>query len=124
VSKRRLGGLIAALVAAAALLVGGGQLVSRWVLAPTEAVAFKLEAGLDPQAVANQIAGNDAVAYNASYCGGAAPSRQMLEAIRHTFYVDVSRGTEADALRRARLIVGVRDASLEPIPGPCSNSAA
>jgi hypothetical protein len=123
VSKRRLVLLVTILVAAG-LAVGAGQLIYRVFLAPTQAVVVDLDAAVNPQAVAKEIAGSDAVAYHVEWCGGASPSPDLEKRLERTYYVNIKRGGEAQALHRARQIPGVWQAWLDSIPGPCPNNLA
>jgi hypothetical protein len=118
VSKRRL----VAILVAAALTTGASLAIYRVFLMPTQAVEVELVAGVDPQVVAKQIAGSAAVAYNVPWCGGAGPSPEMAQRFARTYYININRGGEADALRRAQQIAGVRQAWLVTIPGPCPNN--
>ncbi len=117
-SKRRLV-LPITILLAAGLAVGAGQVIYRVFLAPTQAVVVYLNAGVNPQAVAKEIAGSDAIAYQVQWCGGAGPGPDMEKRLARTYYVNIKRGGEAAALDRARQTPGVRQAWLDAIPGPC-----
>lgn len=116
-SRRR---LVAALVAIA-LTAGASLAVYRIFLVPTQAVEIELAAGVDPQGVAKQIAGSAAVAYQVPWCGGAGPGPEIARRYARTYYININRGGEAEAFRRAQQIAGVRQAWLVSIPGPCPN---
>jgi len=123
VNKRLLVGL-AAIVLAAALTAGASLAIYRVFLAPTQAVEIELAAGVDAQVVAKNIAGSAAVAYQVHWSGGAGPGPELARRFARTFYVDIKRGGEAEAFRRAQQILGVRQAWLVPIPGSCPNNLA
>jgi hypothetical protein len=113
---------------AAAVLVGAGLGIAvgfgayRAILAPKQAVEVYLDPGSDPQAVASQIVGSDGSAYQAGWCSGAAPAPDIQKRLFRTYYINIYRGREPDALRQAQHIPGVRQASLAPIPSrSCRN---
>lgn len=109
-TKRRL----LASLAAAVLVVGAGLATFGVFLAPTQAVEVELVAGVDAQFLAKQIGGSTAVAYQIPWCGGAGPGPEMAKAWERTYYVNINRGGEAEAFRRAQQIAGVRQAWLVP----------
>lgn len=117
---RRLGRL-AAILLAVALTVAASLAIYRVFLAPTQAVEIELDAGVDAQTVAHQIAGSAAVAYQIPWCGGAGPGPDLAKRFARTYYVNIKRGGEAEAFRRAQQIPSVQRAWLVPIPGTCPN---
>jgi hypothetical protein len=109
-------------VIAAAVLVGAGLAIAagfgeyRAILAPNQAVEVYLDAGSDAQAVGRQITGGDGSAYQVGWCGGAGPGPDMQKRLALTYYININRGREAEALRQAQQIPGVRHAWLGPMP--------
>jgi hypothetical protein len=109
-------------VIAAAVLVGAGLAIAagfgayRAFLAPNQAVEVYLDAGSDAQAVGRQIVGGDGSAYQVGWCGGAGPGPDMQKRLALTYYININRGREAEALRQAQQIPGVRHAWLGPMP--------
>lgn len=112
--------LLAVLVAAA-LTAGASLAVYRVFLVPIQAVEIELAAGVDAQVVAKQIAGPTAVAYQIPWCGGAGPGPELAQRSARTYYINIDRGGETQAFRRAQHTSGVRQAWLVPIPGACPN---
>lgn len=114
--------MAAAVLVGAALAIAAGFAVYRAFLAPNQAVEVYLDAGSDPQAVARQIVAGDGSAYQVGWCGGAGPGPDMQKSLALTYYININRGHETDALRQAQQIPGVRHAWLAPIPSrSCRN---
>jgi len=108
--------MAAAVLVGASLAIAAGFGVYRVFLAPNQAVELYLDTGADPQAVAKQIVGSDGSAYQVGWSGGAGPGPDMQKRLALTYYINVNRRHEAEALRQAQQIPGVRYASLAPIP--------
>jgi hypothetical protein len=115
-------------VIAAAVLVGAGLAIAagfgtyRAFLAPNQVVGVYLDAGADPQAVASQIVGSDGSAYQLGWCSGAGPGPDLQKSLALTYYININRGRETEALRKAQQTPGVRNAWLAPIPSrSCPN---
>ena len=113
---------------AAAVLVGTGLAIAagfgayRAFLAPNRALEVYLDSGADPQAVATQIVGSDGSAYQVGWCAGAGPGPDLQKRLALTYYININRGREIEALRQAQQIPGVRYAGLVPIPSrSCPN---
>jgi hypothetical protein len=114
--------IAAAVLVCAGLAIAAGFAAYRAFLAPNEAVEVYLDAGSDPQAVARQIVAGDGSAYRVGWCGGAGPGPEMQKSLGLTYYINIRRGHETEALRQAQQILGVRHAWLAPIPSrSCRN---
>lgn len=115
-------------VRAAVVLIGAGLIIAagfvayRAFLAPNQSVEVYLDAGADAQAVARQIVGSDGSAYQVGWCGGAGPGPDLQKRLALTYYININRGRETEALRQAQQIQGVRNAWLATIPAQsCRN---
>lgn len=114
--------MAAAVLLGAGLAIAAGFAAYRAFLAPNQAVEVYLDRGSDPQAVARQIVAGDGSAYQVGWCSGAGPGPDMQKSLALTYYININRGHETEALRQAQQIPGVRDAWLAPIPSrSCRN---
>jgi hypothetical protein len=114
--------IAAAVLVGAGLAIGAGFGTYRAFMAPNQAVEVYLDAGADPQAVARQIVGSDGSAYQVGWCSGAGPGPDLQKRLALTYYININRGHETEALRQAQQIPGVRNAGLTPIPSrSCRN---
>jgi hypothetical protein len=114
--------MAAGVLIGAGLIIAAGFGVNRAFLAPNQSVEVYLDAGVDAQAVARQIVGSDGSAYQVGWCGGAGPGPDLQKRLALTYYININRGRETEALRQAQQIQGVRNAWLVSIPAQsCRN---
>jgi hypothetical protein len=114
--------MAAAVLVCAGLAIAAGFGAYRAFLAPNQAVEVSLDAGADAQAVARHIVGSDGSAYQVGWCGGAGPGPDLQKRLALTYYININRGHETEALRQAQQISGVLNAWLTPIPSrSCPN---